>query len=94
MRYHHLTQEERYQISALKDAGRSLRSIAVTLERTASTISRELRRNRIFQSYHAQTAILLTHARRQHSAPTRAECRKLPGPLPWKSCVKPGARSR
>lgn len=44
-RYLRLTLEERYQISALKESGCSIRGIGRTLKRSASTISRELRRN-------------------------------------------------
>lgn len=68
MHYRHLSQEERYQISALLDAGHTLRSIAVHLCRPASTISREVRRNRAVQPYQPQIAILLAAARRQQSA--------------------------
>ena len=46
MNYTHLTQEERYQIYALKKAGHNQNEIANVLERSESTISRELARNR------------------------------------------------
>ena len=75
MHYRHLSQEERYQISALMDAGHTLRSIALRLGRPASTISREVRRNRAVRPYQPQTAILLAAARRQHSA---ANARRVP----------------
>lgn len=45
MNYTHLTQEERYQIYALKKAGHKQNEIAILLERSPSTISRELDRN-------------------------------------------------
>ena len=45
MNYTHLTREERYQIYALKKAGHTQSEIADVLERSASTISRELTRN-------------------------------------------------
>lgn len=51
MVYTHLTREERYQISVLHNAGHSLREIAMSLDRHASTISRELRRNRGGRGY-------------------------------------------
>jgi IS30 family transposase len=41
----YLSRDERYEIARLKDAGLSLRSIAVRLGRSPATISRELRRN-------------------------------------------------
>lgn len=43
--YHQLTEPERYTLSVLKREGRSLRSIAVSMQRSPSTISREIRRN-------------------------------------------------
>lgn len=45
MTYTHLTREERYQIYALKKAGLKQREIACILDRSGSTISRELARN-------------------------------------------------
>jgi len=45
MAYHHLTQEERYQIYAFRKAAFSIRAIADQLGRAPSTVSRELRRN-------------------------------------------------
>jgi transposase, IS30 family len=45
MNYTHITQEERYQIYALKKAGHKQNEIAEILERSGSTISRELSRN-------------------------------------------------
>lgn len=51
MVYTHLTREERYQISALRRAGHSMRAIAEMLDRDGSTISRELRRNRGVSGY-------------------------------------------
>ncbi|MCB1206992.1 MAG: IS30 family transposase [Verrucomicrobiae bacterium] len=46
MSYHHLNDEERSQIAWMKASGCSRREIATRLGRAASTISRELRRNR------------------------------------------------
>jgi len=43
--YHQLSLEERDQVAALRDAGQSLRQIAAALDRSASSISRELKRN-------------------------------------------------
>lgn len=45
MNYAHLSQEERYQIRWLRNGGWSLEDIGDSLQRAASTISRELRRN-------------------------------------------------
>ncbi|TCB63781.1 IS30 family transposase, partial [Acinetobacter sp. ANC 4216] len=46
MNYTHLTQEERYQIYTLLREGFSKRYIAWRLNRSPSTISREIKRNR------------------------------------------------
>lgn len=43
--YHQLTEAERYTLSVLKREGRSFRGIAQALQRSPSTISREVRRN-------------------------------------------------
>ena len=75
MCYRHLIQEERYQISALRDAGWSLGAIASKLGRHASSISRELNRNRVFDAYQPQVAGLLATARSQKSA---ANARRVP----------------
>ncbi|WP_410330039.1 type II toxin-antitoxin system ParD family antitoxin [Marinobacter sp.] len=47
MKYRQLTQAQRYQISALRVAGKSQRQIATLLGCHSSTISRELRRNSV-----------------------------------------------
>ena len=67
MSYAHLSQEERYQIQWLRKGGWSLEAIAVELQRAASTISRELRRNPTpegaYDSRHAQRqAVQRRHA--------------------------------
>ncbi len=56
MNYTHLTREERYQIYALKKAGHTQSEIATVLERSASTISRELTRNRGRRGYRPKQA--------------------------------------
>jgi IS30 family transposase len=43
--YHHLSEEERDHVAVLRSRGLSLRTIARTLGRAPSTLSRELRRN-------------------------------------------------
>jgi len=48
--YRQLTDAERYTLSVLKRAGHSFRSIARTLQRNPSTISREVRRNATLDS--------------------------------------------
>lgn len=45
MSYTHFTQEERYCLQELLDKGWSIRKIAATLERSPSSVSREIKRN-------------------------------------------------
>ena len=56
MTYTHITQEERYQISALQQAGLNQNEIANVLSRSASSISRELRRNSGLRGYRPKQA--------------------------------------
>lgn len=66
MNYTHLTQEERYQIYALLREGFSKHPIALRLERTPSTICREIKRNRNRKGYFAKHAYKL--AKTRHSS--------------------------
>lgn len=63
--YSQLTQEQRYQIYALKKTGHSLSEIAEVIEVHKSTVSRELKRNRGKRGYRPQQAQRLAMARRQ-----------------------------
>lgn len=63
--YAQLTQNERYQIYALKKAGLNQSEIADLLGRHKSTISRELRRNSGLRGYRPQQAQRFTEARRE-----------------------------
>lgn len=56
MKYHQITQEERYQIYALKKEGLSQTAIAKNLSRNKGTISRELRRNKGLKGYRPKQA--------------------------------------
>ena len=56
MKYHQITQEERYQIYALKKEGLSQIVIAKNLSRDKSTISRELKRNKGLRGYRPNQA--------------------------------------
>ena len=56
MKYHQITQEERYQIYALKKEGLSQTAIAKNLLRNKSTISRELKRNKGLRGYRPSQA--------------------------------------
>lgn len=70
MNYTHLTREERYQIYALKKAGHKQHEIAKLLERSKSTISRELARNRGGRGYRPKQAQWLAEGRRAVNART------------------------
>lgn len=64
--YKHLTHAERCQIYALNKRGISMRLIADDLQRSPSTISRELERNRGLRGYrHEQAQRLATNRRYQ-----------------------------
>ncbi len=64
MTYTHLTSEERYQIHALQSAGHCQAHIALHLNRSPSTISREMVRNRGHRGYRPKQANELAQARR------------------------------
>lgn len=63
MTYTHLTQDERYQIYILKKAGHDQSAIAQIMERSKSTISRELKRNCVARGYRPKQAQELSIAR-------------------------------
>jgi IS30 family transposase len=65
MSYTQLTQEERYQISALLKAEHDQTEIAMILGRHKSTISREIRRNTGLRGYRPQQAQRLSDERKQ-----------------------------
>jgi IS30 family transposase len=66
--YQQLTQEPRYQISALRKTGMSLRGIAKEVGIHFSTVSRELRRNVTANGYAPQDAHRLSDSRRRIAA--------------------------
>jgi IS30 family transposase len=69
--YTQLTQEERYQIYALKKAGHDQATIAVIIGRNPGTISRELCRNRGLRGYRPDQAHNLALMRRQDKTQPR-----------------------
>jgi len=71
MSYTQLTQEERYQIYALKKVGHLLAEIAEIVGHDPGTISRELRRNRGLKGYRPQQAHKLALVRRYGKAQPR-----------------------
>jgi IS30 family transposase len=60
MNYHHLSQEERYQIYGYLAAKKSLSEIADRLNRSKSTISREIKRNKGARGYRPKQAHILS----------------------------------
>lgn len=68
MKYRQLTENERYQIYALKKAGLNQKQIAAELERDPATICRELRRNRGLRGYRPAQAQQLSDNRRATAA--------------------------
>ena len=71
MTYHHLSQEERYQIPALLKAGLTQAQISVNLGRHKSTISREISRNSGLRGYRPRQACLLAQNRAVNSRNAR-----------------------
>ena len=63
--YHHLTYGSRCQIYALKKSGMSIRGVARALEVSASTVSRELRRNRGRRGYRMRQSQRSAQSRRR-----------------------------
>jgi len=68
MNYTQITREERYQISALQKAGLNQNEIANVLNRSPSTISRELNRNRGKRGYRPKQAHYKSEERRAVNA--------------------------
>lgn len=64
--YRHITIEERESLLLLRSSGKSIRQIAMLLERNPSTISRELKRNTINNDYSAVLADKSYHIRRKN----------------------------
>ena len=69
--YTQLTQDERYQIYALRKAGHSQKEIAEVLRRNPSTISRELGRNKGLKGYRPEQAHRLAQNRKKERDRTR-----------------------
>jgi len=70
MSYTHLSLGERYQIYALKGANHRIKFIAGKLNRSPSTISRELARNESLRGYRAKHADTQAISRRANNALT------------------------
>jgi len=72
--YHHLSLAERYVIDKLFSRQTSIRGIALVLERSPSTISQEIRRNRVKGRYVAEKAKHKAYVKRKYS---KAQCLKV-----------------
>lgn len=83
MTYHHLSREERYQISALLKEGLTQSQIAQNLGRHKATISREIARNSGLRGYRPRQASLLAEERTCNSHNARQI-----DPSDWLSAVK------
>ena len=68
--YYQLTQEQRYQIYALKKTGHSGTEIADVIGVHKATVSRELRRNRGRRGYRPQQAHQMALERRSKAKPS------------------------
>ena len=68
MNYKQLATEERYQIYSLNKEGLSQKQIAAHLNRSPSTICRELNRNQGLRGYRPKQAQSLSDNRRRHAA--------------------------
>ena len=64
MAYHHFVLSERSQIQSLSKMGCSIRSISNILDRSPSTVSRELKRNQMIAPYDGDQAHRLARDRR------------------------------
>ena len=67
MSYHQLTENERYQIYALLKVGLTQKEIADQLNRSPSTISRELKRNHGLKGYRPAQAQRFSDKRRRYA---------------------------
>ena len=67
MSYHQLTENERYQIYVMKKAGHHQSKIADLLDRSPSTISRELKRNQGLRGYRPKQAQRLATSRQREA---------------------------
>lgn len=73
-RYEHVSESERRRIERLREMGKSLRTIAQRLGRSVSTVSDELRRNKVQGIYEARKAQHKAYVRRWRS---KQDCLKV-----------------
>ena len=86
MTYHHLSREERYQISALLKEGLTQSQIAANLSRHKATIGREIARNSGLRGYRPRQASFLASGRSINSRNARRIERTHPA---WTAVKRP-----
>lgn len=67
MRYKHFNGDERLEVAILLKKGYSIRNIAYALERSPSSVSREIKRNAVRSRYLPQKAKHKAYLRRKHA---------------------------
>jgi len=83
--YEHISDSERRRIARLRESGKSLRVVAQRLGRSISTVSDELRRNRVRGVYDARKAQHKAYVRRWRS---KQDCLKIVMDAPLKRYVE------
>ena len=71
MPYHHLSRSERGRIALLRNQKQAIRTIALQLGRSPSTITREIKRNTRTERYRADAAQIGYQERRKNSCRTK-----------------------
>ena len=83
--YEHISDSERRRIERLRESGKSLRTIAERLGRGVSTVSEELKRNKVKGMYDARKAQHKAYVRRWRS---KQDCLKVVMDAPLKKYVE------
>jgi len=83
--YEHISDSERRRIERLRESGKSLRTIAERLGRGVSTVSEELKRNKVKGVYDARKAQHKAYVRRWRS---KQDCLKVVMDAPLKKYVE------
>jgi len=83
--YEHMSESERRRIERLRESGKSLRTIAERLDRSVSTVSEELSRNKVKGEYDARKAQHKAYVRRWRA---KQDCLKVVIDAPLKKYVE------
>jgi len=83
--YEHMSESERRRIDRLRETGKSLRTIAQRLGRSVSTVSEELKRNKVRGIYNARKAEHKAYVRRWRA---KRDCLKVVMDAPLKQYVE------